>query len=129
MFATSLRRFLPPLLTVSAFLVLCQLVSAASAMCVYNNTDVELYVDFDCGIFCENDWDTEPENHYCRAGEAGLLTTGFGLAGDSPITRVALNVDAHGYVVMTQPSSTEVNVCAYREDDSLVGCQSFDPTS
>lgn len=129
MFVASLRRFLLPLLTVSAFVVLCQFGSSVSAMCIYNKADVEIDVEFDCGIFCDNVWNTEPNNVYCRAGEAGTVLTGFGLAGDSPITQVVLNVDAHGYVVMTQPSVIKVEVCAYREDDSLAGCQSFNPTS
>ena len=124
---SNFKRVLQPLFLIAAFLVVAQVGSAVSAMCVYNQADVEVYVEFDCGIFCENDWNTEPNNVYCRAGEAGLLSTGFGP--EALDGRVGLNVDAHGYVVMTQPSIIEVEVCAYREDDSLVGCQSSNPTS
>lgn len=120
---------LSALFVVAVFLLLGQLGSTVAAMCVYNKTNVEILVDFDCGLFCSNAWTTEPGNHYCRTGESGTVTTGFGLRGYQPVIRVTLDVDAHGYIEMTQPSSTEVEVCAYREDHSQAGCQSFDPTS
>ena len=131
MFVTNLRKLLLPLLTASAFVVLCQIVSAVNAMCVYNNADGAIDVYFDCGVFCDNTWHTEPGNVYCRASESGTVATDWiccSISGTNYPT-LEINVDAHGWVEMTQPSSTQINVCAYHQDGSSAGCQSFDPTS
>ena len=123
------KRVLQPLFLIAAFLVVAQVGSAVSAMCVYNNADINIEVAFDCGVFCENDWNTQPNNVYCRASESGTLGTGFRCCFNGlNYPTVVIDVDAHGWIEMTQPSSTEIDVCAYHQDGSSAGCQSFDPT-
>ena len=117
-----------PVLFTLAFVAACQLASTVRAMCVYNSTDIEIYVEFDCGIFCGNEWTTEPNNSYCRASTSGAVLTDFvGVTFDENVANVSIGVDTHGYVVMTQPSSDRIDVCAYHTDDSSAGCKSYNP--
>lgn len=116
---------------VGAFVILCQSASTVSAMCIYNSTDIAIDVDFDCEIFCGNSWHTEPNIDYCRTATSGTVGTNWiCCSGDgAKYPAVQIHVDAHGYVVMTRPSSDEIDVCSYRADNSLDSCKSFDPTS
>lgn len=121
------RRFLLPLFAAG---VLCAFASTAQAMCVYNQASINVDVYFSCGLFCFNDWNTEPNNSYCRPEESGIVQTDLeeGL-NNTPDYQVQLDVDAHGYVVISQPSSDRINLCAFHADDSLAGCKSFNPNT
>lgn len=131
MLTAKLKRVILPFFLVGAFVVFSQLASTAQAMCVYNDTTIKIDVEFDCGIFCDNSWSTEPNNSYCRPDKSGTINTDWfccnGAGGRVP--RISMQVDAHGYVVLswTDSSQTVINVCVYHEDDSLAGCQSFSP--
>ena len=127
MFVAKLRRLAQPLFLAGAFLVLCQFASTVQAMCVYNQANINVYVFFSCGAFCFNEWTTEPNNSYCRPSESGTVGTDSLEAEDTIIYRVEVDVDAHGYVVLSQPSSDRINVCAFHADDSLANCQAFNP--
>lgn len=123
-------KFALPFVMVSAFVLLGQVASTVRAMCVYNHTNTEIYTKFSCGLFCHNEWTTEPNNHYCRENESGQFTTGIVDKPGREYTFVSLAVEAHGWVSMTRPDgSGEVQVCAYRQDRSQSACQSFDPSS
>jgi hypothetical protein len=130
MFAAKLIRLAQPLFLVGAFMVLCQLASTALAMCVYNNMDVEIEVDFLCGTFCENDWSIDPNGYNCRPATSGTLHVNKVCAGIYATSCTYLNnidVEAHGYVVLsgTGGAGSTRSMCAFHEDDSLVGCVSF----
>ena len=130
MSVTTLRKLTRPLFIVGAFMVLCQLASTALAMCVYNQANTDVYVYFTCGGFCFNEWTTEPNNSYCRPSESGTIQADFVYAGavlKEP--QINLDVDAHGYAVISQPSSDRINLCAFHADDSLASCQAFNPNT
>ncbi len=119
MFVDKLKALVLPFFVVGAFVVLCQFASTVSAMCVYNSTDIEIYVEFECGSFCDNEWTTELNNSYCRPSTSGNLLTDFiGVALGEKTNLISIGVDTHGYVVMTQPSSDRIDACAYHADDS-----------
>jgi hypothetical protein len=111
-------------------LVLAQAPSTARAMCVYNQASIEVSVYFTCGMFCFNDWTTSPNGSYCRPSESGTLKADLteGL-NNVPVYQIQLDVDAHGYVVISQLSSDRINLCAFRADDSLASCQAFNPNT
>ena len=101
--------------------------ATANAMCAYNSTNVEIKVEFDCGWFCGNQWDMQPNSHDCRPNKSGHFLADFFSAGEGQTARVNLEVDAHGWVEMTLSSDGKVQVCAYKQDSSLSACQTFDP--
>jgi hypothetical protein len=124
MFVAMLKRLALPVFVFGAIYAFA---TAAQAMCLYNNTSMEIDVVFDCGIFCNNTWDTQPGNSYCRPSTSGTVDTDWiCCSGDgAKYPAVQIHVDAHGYVVVTQPSSSEISVCSYHADDSLDSCQDF----
>ena len=108
------------------FVLLCQVASLAQAMCVYNQTDIEIAVEFNCGLFCESDWTLNRGAHKCRT-EAGAVETNWVYGGGGYSPDLEVDVDRHGYVVMTRVDSDTIQVCSYREDNSLRDCQTFNP--
>ena len=50
---------------------------AAGAMCVFNDTEEEVHVSFECGetlnLGCQFYWNLEPGDGKCRPGTEGLL--------------------------------------------------------
>lgn len=107
-------------------LVLAQAPSTARAMCVYNQASIDVSVYFSCGMFCFNDWTTSPNGSYCRPDESGTINADFTEGPNNvPISQIQLDVDAHGYVVISQPNSDRIDLCAFHADDSLASCQAF----
>ena len=101
----NLQTRMVPVLFTLAFIVVCQLVSTVRAMCVYNNTNIEIYVEFDCGTFCGNEWTTEPNNSYCRPSTSGTLLTDFiGVTFDEAVANVCSIVPLLG-----MPNRNEAN--------------------
>lgn len=128
MFAAKLKRLALPLFLAGAFMIFSQLASTVQAMCVYNQANIPVAVTFTCGAFCFNNWETSPNGTYCRGGEAGLIQADVLYQADVVThARIAMDVDAHGYVVIFQPSSDRIQFCAYHADDSLAGCQAYNP--
>ena len=98
-------------------------------MCAYNETDTDIYAEFDCGIFCGNRWEMQPGSHDCRPNKKGRFLTDFfsGGSGDGFATpRVDLQVGAHGWVEITQGGAAKAEACVYRQDGSLSSCATFD---
>lgn len=126
----AVKRLATPLFVAATLLVLAQLAATVSAMCVYNRTVGEVDVEFDCGVFCKNDWNTQPGGRYCRQGENGEFLAGLyndaSTGGSNTYAYVDFTVEAHGWVEMTQADkNSNVQVCAYRQDRSQAECQSF----
>ena len=121
---TMIRKLTLLLMVAGAFTLFA---SSASAMCAYNSTNVEIRVEFDCGWFCGNRWDMQPNSHDCRPNKSGHFLADFFIAGEGQAARVNLKVDAHGWVEMTLSSDGKVQVCAYEQDRSPSACQTFDP--
>jgi hypothetical protein len=125
MFAAKLRRLALP---VFVFGAICTLSTAAQAMCVYNNMDVEIEVTFDCGAFCGNNWTLASGAYSCRPDESGTVLVGPGGVGEGGYLPYPafIDVDAHGYVVMsTIGANNQRDVCAFHADDSLESCVDF----
>jgi len=128
MFTTELKKLSLPLFLAGAFMIVSQLASTVQAMCVYNKSYSVVAVTFTCGAFCKNEWETLPDGTYCRGGEAGLIQADWrNISGVFSRAGIAMDVDAHGYVVIFQPSHDRIQFCAYHADDSLTGCQAFNP--
>ena len=115
------------LLILAATVIVAQVASSTNAMCAYNSTNVEIKVEFDCGWFCGNQWDMQPNSHDCRPNKSGHFLADFYIAGEGQSSHINLEVDAHGWVEMTLSSDGKVRVCAYKQDRSLSACQTFDP--
>ena len=112
MFTSTLKKL--TLLTLAvAFTVAAQLASSAHAMCIYNNTEVEIFVEFKCGWFCGNVWTTEPQNHYCRPSEGGEVNIPLK---PSKVQNAYVDVDDHGWVEMNETGG-EVEVCVYQPNE------------
>ena len=122
---TMIRKLTLLLMVAGAFTLFA---SSARAMCAYNDTAQTINVEFDCGWFCDNAWTVEAGSHYCRTSESGHFFADFhtGVEG-LVLPRINLRVDAHGYVVMS-PVGEGVQVCAYRQDNTVSECQTFDPS-
>ncbi len=123
-----IKRWARLLTLVGTLTVLAQFGATASAMCIYNSTDKEIYVEFDCGWFCENDWTTEPQNHYCRAGKKGTFKAGLLLQAQAT---VQFDVDAHGWVEIVPVDQVYVQACAYAKSGERQTCRTwnfYDPT-
>ena len=126
--STTLKRFVSLFAVAGTFAVLAQLTLTASAMCVYNYTDTEIYARYDCGIVCRNDWDLEPGESQCRPNKSGTLSTGYYQNAYTVILpAVKLAVEAHGWVEMKTVGFGDVQVCAYRQDRSQSKCVTYEP--
>ena len=110
---------------IALVVVLSQIVSLAQAMCVYNQTDIEIDILSTCKLFCENFWDLQPGEHKCQPNKAGSVWSNWRISGDDAIAMTGVDVDRHGYVVMTRLNSDSIQICAYREDNVQTECKLF----
>ena len=121
-------RFFRAALLLAAFFVAVQLGSASNAMAVYNYTSIAINADFDCGWFCEKDWDPiNASDSKSRPNEAGSLY-GNWEDGDN-VYSCSVDVDTHGYVVATGSDGTSILLTSYRQDGTIRETCYFVPES
>ena len=106
-------RCLRATLLLATFGFLAQLTTAAHAMNFYNNTTVQLSVDFSCGIFCGNNWTVNAGDMKSRPNEAGNL---WALGGNYACS---VDVDQHGWVVAAGSDDTSIVLTSYHQDGSV----------
>lgn len=84
-------------LSVAAGAALLLAANAASAMCIYNQSEFDtVYVEFDCGFLCSNKWEIRKGQHNCRGGKGGELEIGIRKGG----YYLRPWVQDHGYVTV-----------------------------
>ena len=100
-------------------------------MCAYNDTDTTIRVEFDCGVFCYNDWYMEAGSHDCRPNKSGHLLAGYviNITPSLSYHHVNLPVEAHGWVVIRPATEGGFSFCAYSQDGEITGCQGYIPES
>ena len=109
-----------------AFTVPAQFASTASAMCVANITESNIYVKFECGPLCENVWNIEPRKLHCRPNTGGVLTSAIvGYFGPNTFAVATLNVEAHGFAAIVPGSDGRAQLCVYGRDESQNTCESY----
>ncbi|MCB2227873.1 MAG: hypothetical protein KQH53_14435 [Desulfarculaceae bacterium] len=102
-------------------LAACLRPRAGLAACVYNRAHSPIYVVFDCGPGCSNNWTIHPTYHKCLPGKPGVVAVRVmdaanrGEIGDGVCV---VKVGAHGWVTVYQDGK-KVTVKSKHKDSAL----------